>query len=123
MARTFQTRVDDWMQYCFGPKISRNVNERNYRFLEESLELVQSLGCSKSDVLKLVEYVYNRPEGNPKQEVGGVIITLAALCLANGIDLEDAGEIELSRIWTKVDVIRTKQLSKRLLMGNNPEEQ
>lgn len=41
------------------------------------------------------------------------MVTLAAYCLATGIDMHAAGEAELARIWTKVDVIRAKQASKR----------
>ena len=40
------------------------------------------------------------------------MVTLAALCLANGIDMHEAGETELARIWTKVEQIRTKQAAK-----------
>jgi hypothetical protein len=44
--------------------------------------------------------------------VGGVMVTLAALCYANEQSMEDAGEKELKRIWTKVDQIRAKQAAK-----------
>jgi hypothetical protein len=42
-----------------------------------------------------------------------VMVTLAAYCLATGLDMHEAGETELARIWTKVEVIRAKQASKR----------
>jgi hypothetical protein len=45
----FQTRVDEWMRECFGPDIPRDREERNHRFLEESLELVQACGCTASE--------------------------------------------------------------------------
>lgn len=118
MARTmddpgsFQTRVQPWMMACFGPEISSDGIERNHRFLEESLELVQSLGCTADEAHQLVDYVYARPEGRPYQEVGGVMVTLAALCLARGLDMHAAGETELTRIWTKVEQIRAKQAAK-----------
>lgn len=107
-----QTRVQPWMMACFGAEIAADTVERNHRFLEESLELVQSLGCTKDEAHMLVDYVFGRPAGDPVQEVGGVMITLAALCLANGLDMHEAGEIELARIWTKVDQIRKKQEGK-----------
>ena len=53
----------------------------------------------------------------PDQEVGGVLITLAALCLSNEIDMAQSGEIELARVWTSIDKIRTKQDAKRLVVG------
>ena len=111
-AETFQSRVQLWMMACFGPKISADCVERNHRFLEEALELVQSTGCTQSEAHQLVDYVYGRPAGETRQEIGGVMVTLAALCLALGDDMHAAGETELARIWTKVDKIRAKQAAK-----------
>lgn len=108
----FQNRVNDWMQQCFGPEISKDWIERNHRFLEESLELVQSLGCTHSEAHQLVDYVFNRPIGEPIQECGGVMVTLAALGLAADLDINGCGEIELHRIWGKIDDIRQKQANK-----------
>ena len=108
----FQKRVDDWMQVCFGEQISKDKVERNHRFLEESLELIQSLGCTQSEAHQLVDYVYGREVGEPHQECGGVMVTLAALCLANELEMDNCGEIELKRIWTKIEKIRRKQADK-----------
>lgn len=109
---TFQQRVQPWLMACFGEMIAGDREERNHRFLEEALELVQSCGCSVSEAHQLVDYVYGRPVGEPPQEVGGVMVTLAALCLANDLDMHDAAETELARIWTKVEAIRAKQAAK-----------
>jgi len=108
----FQSRVKPWMDACFGAEISADKIERNHRFLEEAIELVQANGCTQSEAHQLVDYVYGRPVGEINQEVGGVMVTLAALCLANGIDMHEGGETELKRIWTKVDQIRAKQAAK-----------
>lgn len=108
----FQSRVDPWMMTCFGPEISGDKVERNHRFGEEANELMQACGCTREDAHKLVDYVYDRPVGEPKQEVGGVMVTLAALCLAHDMNMHTEGETELARIWTKVDVIRAKQAAK-----------
>jgi hypothetical protein len=104
--------VQQWLMSCFGREISSDKVERNHRFLEEALELVQSLGCSASEAYQLVDYVYGRPDGDPPQEVGGVMITLAGLCFANDMDMADAGDTELARIWTKMPEIRAKQAAK-----------
>lgn len=109
---TFQCRVQPWLVACFGVEIARDKAERNHRFLEEALELVQSTGCTQSEAHQLVDYVFGREVGDPPQEVGGVMVTLAALCLANGMDMHEAGEVELARVWTKVEVIRAKQAAK-----------
>ncbi|WP_369952339.1 hypothetical protein [Ralstonia syzygii] len=108
----FQARVQPWMMACFGPEIAADAQERNHRFLEEALELVQACGATASEAYQLVDYVYGRPAGDKHQEIGGVMVTLAALCLAQGQDMHAAGETELARIWTKVEQIRAKQAAK-----------
>lgn len=108
----FQKRVQAWMMECFSMEICRDTVERNHRFLEESLELVQSLGCTRSEAHQLVDYVFGRPAGEPYQETGGVKVTLAALCLAADTDMDAAGETELARVWTKIEQIRAKQAAK-----------
>jgi len=108
----FQQRIQPWMLACFGEKIAADKAERNHRFLEEALELVQATGCSAGEAHQLVDYVYGRPVGEPVQEIGGVMVTLAALCLAHGMDMHGAAETELARIWTKVEQIRAKQAAK-----------
>lgn len=108
----FQQRVLEWMMACFSMEICRNQTERNHRFLEESLELVQSLGCTASEAHQLVDYVFNRPAGDPEQELGGVMVTVAALCFPNNLDMDEAAETELVRIWTKIEKIRAKQAAK-----------
>jgi uncharacterized protein len=62
--------------------------------------------------LALVQYVFGRDVGEPRQEVGGVMVTLAAACNAIGIDMDAAATAELARVWTKVDAIRAKQAAK-----------
>ncbi len=109
---SFQERVKPWLLECFGAEISGDRMERNHRFLEEALELVQACGCTEIEAHQLVVYVFGRPVGEPYQEVGGVMVTLAALCLAHGMDMHADGETELARIWTKVEQIRAKQAAK-----------
>lgn len=109
---TFQARVGAWLRACFGEKIAGDVDERNHRFLEEALELVQSRGCTQSEAHQLVDYVFGRPIGESFQEAGGVMVTFAALCRAGDMDMLNAGEVELARIWTKVEQIRAKQAAK-----------
>lgn len=109
---SFQARVSTWVAKCFGSKVAYNATERNHRFLEEALELVQSCGCSRDDAIKLVDYVYGREVGDPKQECGGVMVTLAALGTAHGLVVADCGENELVRCWNKIDLIRAKQARK-----------
>lgn len=74
--------------------------------------MAQANGCSCEDAVALVQYVYERPVGIPDLEVGGVMVTLAALCSASDINMDDAGEGELKRNWDRIETIRSKQAAK-----------
>ena len=112
--REFQAHVATWVVECFGQTAASDLVERNWRFLEESLELVQSLGGNAEDAHKLVAYVFGREVGDPEQEIGGTMTCLAALCAAAGVDLADASYRELHRIRTPgmIDTIRAKRALK-----------
>lgn len=109
---SFQNRVRRWMHHCFGEVIAADKVERNHRFLEESLELVQACGCTQDEAHKLVDYVYGRPTGDVHQEIGGVMVTLSALVDAQTRDLDVCAELELTRCWEKTEQIRAKQAGK-----------
>jgi hypothetical protein len=109
---SFQRRVADWMMETFSMEVTRDTAERNHRFLEESLELVQAMGCTQTEAHMLVAYVYGRPTGEPQQEVGGVMVTLAALCNAADVDSAQCADRELTRCWRNIDKIRAKQAGK-----------
>ncbi len=111
---SFQDRVQPWMMACFGLEIARDRIERNHRFFEEATEAVQANGMTRSEAHQLVDYTFDRPVGELHQEIGGVMVTLAALCLASGQDMHAAGETELARI-NRPDMvirIRAKQAAK-----------
>ena len=57
---SLQTKVGEWIVEAFGDAVASDAVERN-RFLEESLELVQALGCTRIDAHTLVDYVFERP--------------------------------------------------------------
>jgi hypothetical protein len=111
--QSFQDRVEPWLVECFGEMIAGDKEERNHRFLEEALELVQACDCTADEAHKLVDYVFSRPVGEKSQEVGGVHVTLAALCLAQDIDGQAAAEAELSRITQPEMVERIREKQKR----------
>ncbi len=102
------------MLKCFGAEIAADKTERNHRFLEESLELVQAGGCTASEAHQLVDYVFGRPVGDHAQEVGGVMVTLAALCSAFGVNMYDCAHREIDRIIKPemIERIRAKQAGK-----------
>ncbi len=59
-----------------------------------------------------MDYVFDRPIGEPEQELGGALVTLTALANCHDMHLMQAGENELARVWTKIDKIRAKQAAK-----------
>jgi hypothetical protein len=109
---SFQLQVFAWLKECLGEAAARDITERNQRFLEEALELVQSTGVTREECLRLVDYVYEREKGEVSQEIGGVIVTLSALCTAVGEKMEDCGCAELERCRANGDRIRAKQAAK-----------
>jgi len=121
----FQDRVKAWITACMGAAYANDKRERNHRFLEEALELVQANGCTEDEARQLVAYVFARPKGEIRQEIGGALTTLNALCAALDIDLVDAGETELARCWERIEQIRAKCLAKPAfspLPGTYPNE-
>ena len=110
---TFQSRAASWAMLAFGEFIAKNKTERNLRFIEEAVELVQACGATEEHVLRIVRHVFSRPPGDREQEVGGTLVTLSALCEAQGIDIEFVSEVELARCYEKIEKIRGKQLWKQ----------
>lgn len=106
---SYQGRVRAWMKKCFGLKTLGDHQSRVQRFVEEAIELAQACDMPEEDAHTLVKYVYGRPVGEQTQEVGGVVLTLAGLCLAFGHSMSDCAEDELERVWVDIDKIRDKQ--------------
>lgn len=107
----YQKRAGDWASACFGEDAAINHFHRRNRFIEEAIELHQAAGGTADEIIQLVTHVYNKPTGDPHQEVGGAMVTLATLCNALGVDLLHAGEDELARVWEEFPRIRAKQAS------------
>jgi hypothetical protein len=94
---SFQERVHAWV-HDFFPEHGVNVPERARRFVEEAIELAQAVGLPDLDIMRNVSRVLQRAAGQPHQEVGGTMVSLAALCAAVGLDMRAEGETELARI-------------------------
>lgn len=110
----FASKTAKWLVDCFGARIARDTAEREHRFLEEALELVQAGSTTAEQAHQIVDYVYGRPVGDREQEVGGVMVTLAALCFGHSINLSDAAVRELRRVQSPevMAKIRQKQATK-----------
>ena len=109
----FQEMVTTWLSVCFGPYEIEDKKERQRRFLEEAIELSQACGASKEEVVNMVDYVYSRGEpGEIRQELGGVMTTLAVLAESHNLYMDECGDTELKAMFHKVDKIRLKQAAK-----------
>lgn len=114
MATDFQSAIVEWGLETFGPEITNDKTERAHRFGEEAIELLQAAGVDKTEVLQLVDYVYGRPKGEMWNEIGGVMVCLAALCHAFKLSLIKCMMREYTRINTPemIAKIRAKNAAK-----------
>lgn len=108
----FQKQADAWAVACFGENIARDKTERNHRFLEEALELIQAGGCTADEAHQLVDYVFSRPSGDLHVEIGDVMNTIAMLGTAHGIDIDSAAATGLERCWANIEKTRAKRAAK-----------
>ena len=112
MNTDYQSRVASWLSKCFGELIASDRRERAHRFLEEALELAQAASCTEEEAALLLSYVFGRPQGSVEGEIGGVLVTLAGLSQAYGVDMAGAGERELERNQNRTAEIRAKRAKK-----------
>ena len=114
-----QQAVLEWMAKVFPARLYRDRQQRCLRFFEEATELVQAFGLPEQQALNVLSYVYARPEGEPAQEVGGVGVTLLALCSTEEIDFNRELFTEFGRINEPdvIEKIQAKQASKPAAVG------
>lgn len=96
-----QTVVAEWCAAAFGTGQASSVPQRGIRLLEEAIEAYQACGCDPAMAHKMVDFVFGRPTGTIRQELGGVGVTTLALASAAGISAEDAEADEVARVLAK----------------------
>lgn len=109
---TFQVNVSRWCKEAFGEKDATDKRMRTLRFLEEALELAQAMEITEEEAQRVLRYVFGRPIGEAQQEMGGVMVSLAALAGSQKLSMYGCGEIELIRCWQKIDQIRERHAAK-----------
>jgi hypothetical protein len=114
LSPTYQERVSGWTQMVLGD-LSKNVPERALRVAEEVIELAQACGVDRSSVHRLVDYVFDRPVGEPHKEIAGSMLTLYAAAEALGVDADTEFEIEMTRVQQPevIERVRRRQQEKR----------
>ena len=110
-----QDRVASWIQATLGEKSATNGPERVLRLVEEALELAQAVGVEPAALHRLVDYVYERPVGEPEGEIAGCMVTLLGAASALDVVAQTAFENELKRIWQPevMERVRRRQAEKR----------
>ncbi|MGZ7118217.1 MAG: hypothetical protein ACXVH2_00760 [Methanobacterium sp.] len=92
-----QKELLKWAVDTFGP-IARDKEERVKRFAEEAIELCQACDLNYDDLIKLIDRVYDKPEGYISQEVGQTALCLSMLASVYDIDIADEAVKEFDRI-------------------------
>lgn len=96
-----QRRLTRWAVECFGSGHQSDSNIRGQRLVEEAVEFAQSVGVGKDLLHKLVDYVYERPKGEPKQELGGVGVTWVLAASSCGLRAAQCLAQEQARVLSK----------------------
>jgi hypothetical protein len=96
-----QAKTADWCAAAFGEAHASSVPQRAVRFLEEAVELSQACGVDRAMAHQLVDYIFDRPPGEPFQELGGVGVTTLALANALGVSADQAEAAEVARVLAK----------------------
>lgn len=119
-----QDESSSWTVQTFGSPYLMHQKERLFRFMEESLETVQSGGLTEDEVLQVVRQVYDRPaDAQIEKEIGGVLITLGTLAEAFGARLDRSFRAAMARCWRDQDAIRQRHFTKPARVegiGNEP---
>lgn len=121
----FQLDATTWAASTFEGRPSwSSRRERMMRFLEEAIELAQAVGLEQADADALVRYVYGRPVGELRQEIGGTMVSFAVLAEVLLEDIGAAATEELRRVNDPAVqvIIRDKQAYKDQMLGPSEPE-
>lgn len=93
-----QHRVGKWVGEVFDYETRMNRPERALRLLEEAIEYAQAVDVSLELVHRCANHVYEKPVGEPAQELAGVAVTLLAAAESQEVSLGTVLYQELERI-------------------------
>lgn len=107
-----QQRAFAWAAGVYGESgMGRRVLA--FRGLEEFVELVQTQGLSLDDVIRTAKYVYERPPGDTKTEIGDVRLMVDIMAEGLGVSSDSCHINCLSRIQSlDPDKCRSKENAK-----------
>lgn len=122
---SYQDRVYRHFQYVAGDDPT-DLTERRDRANEDFAELVQALGGTLEGWIAIGRYVWGRPVGEPEQEMGGTLNTLAALASWAHLNMMACAEAELARtmqpdIVAKIRHKRANRHGRGVLPGDDAD--
>lgn len=97
--KNIQKQTAIWVMTRLGDE-AMHPTERGRRVHEESTELFQTLGGTREEAHRIVDHVFDKPVGTSYQEFGGAALTLAVAAESLGVDLGEAAQAELDRIFS-----------------------
>lgn len=87
----------NWAVDVFGP-VAVDPRERAMRFLEEAIELSQTLNVPIGTISAVTERVYARAPGRASQEIGQAMVTLEILAESIGFNADTEAAREFDRV-------------------------
>ena len=86
-----------WAELMFG-RVALDRRERLLRFIEEAVELGQSLGLDRAALAAIADRVYSGPPGAPAREFGQCLACFECLAHVVDIDADAEATAELRRV-------------------------
>ncbi len=114
-----QEAVSRWCIECFGIDHATSLPQRGLRFLEEAIETAQAVDVPLATARKLLDYIYSRPKGQLRNELGGVGVTLLALASAASLSAEECERVEVERVLSKPRELFTARNEEKNAAGFN----
>lgn len=96
-----QYSIFGWAITAFTHAQATSLPQRGLRLLEETIEAYQACGGDPALAHKLVDFVFARPIGDLRQELGGVGVGVLALAAAAGFSADEAERTEIERVLAK----------------------
>lgn len=104
-----QKVVTDWGMAAFGLEQMTSIPQRALRLLEEAVELYQAAGADAAMAHRLIDYVFARPVGEVRKELGGVGVCVLAMASACGITAEETEIAEVQRLISRSPIEFTQR--------------